>query len=111
MSNLKFQVVRLMRMLVQICQTLDYVPPEVGRPPYLIIKPFHPPATCTPVAAAYLWCASSHHCPSPLQRYLFMKMTYHPDTPGKRSLTHAMLALGTPWQGVARTLHTPCNGP
>lgn len=28
-NNVKFQVVRLMRMLVQICQTLDYVPPEV----------------------------------------------------------------------------------
>ena len=37
-SNVKFQVVRLMRMLVQICQTLDYVPPEVSHTPL----PCHP---------------------------------------------------------------------
>ena len=35
-NNVKFQVVRLMRMLVQICQTLDHVPPE-ARP--LLLKP------------------------------------------------------------------------
>jgi hypothetical protein len=28
-DSVKFQVVRLMRMLVQICQTLDVVPSEV----------------------------------------------------------------------------------
>ncbi len=28
-DSVKFQVIRLMRMLVQICQTLDVVPSEV----------------------------------------------------------------------------------
>jgi len=31
MNALKYQVIRLMRMLVQICQTLDRVPQEVRK--------------------------------------------------------------------------------
>ena len=34
-DSVKFQVVRLMRMLVQICQTLDVVPSEV--PVHLLV--------------------------------------------------------------------------
>ena len=83
-DSVKFQVVRLMRMLVQICQTLDVVPSEVPTHAlahyFVMLRWLH--------AGVLFTCSIMKHstCGFCMQRYLFMKMIYHDDTPGALAL-------------------------
>ena len=72
-TSVRYQVIRLMRMLVQLCNTLDQVPEEV-RPngtPFLALA-------WTPRVKVLR--APSSDAGS-LQRYLFMKLAYNDSTP------------------------------